>query len=156
MKSEWPTLDEVSKNFSDLLGRETTCKAFTKGPAPDARIMAVYRDRDKHVRFILTTELALACYAGAALALIPKATAQESIKANQLPDNLKANFAEILNVMSSLLSTPERRIAVAEFLLPGEAPPADAEDALIKKTKSTNMTINIEGYGSGLLGLIGG
>ena len=96
-------------------------------------------------------EAGAAAYAGAALAMIPKAVADEAAASGELNDTLKDNFAEVVNIVTGIVNTPIHDHLRMSGLEPGV--PDSVKDLLIKAAGRTTYTIDVADYGAGRIAL---
>ena len=105
---------------------------------------------------VIALDKPLAATLGAAIALIPPATAEEAVGAGPLPQNLLENTSEVLNVMSSLFNAegaPHLRLETVYDS--GAAPlPADVAHWLRSYGPRLDLAVDVRGYGTGLLGVL--
>lgn len=148
----------VGQLLGNLFGKKvTTTKAAAKvvlGPrTPGA--LGVFVADDGQPAALVYCDVAIACSAGAALALVPPATALETVKSNTIPANLLENLHEVINVARSWFESagaPRVKLAVVH------APPwtlAKEELALaMKPTERLDLDIEITGYAKGKMCLL--
>jgi hypothetical protein len=134
-----------------LLGREVTVRRS----APAARrplnapISGVYREDLGSARAVFSLDIGLAAHAAAALTLIPSRVAVEAATARVLPDMLRENVREILNVCAQLLNDePEHHVALREVCV-GPILPQDVVDAV--NPQGLDLDVVVGGYGGGRL-----
>lgn len=128
-----PTLDNVQKLMQCLLGNGVQAKQSVTGPdTAKPYVLASYVDDNDQVRRILTCDLGLANSLGAAISMIPAGLAVDSTKAGSVPDNIKGNLHEVLNVCVNLFTEVSReRLTLKDMKVcpAGEAAPAVAQSA---------------------------
>lgn len=149
-----PPPEAVRDFFGDLLG---------KGVSADKRA-EIDLDSEDHVWFsgvfieddgtvggACISDLALASYGGAALAMIPKPVAEESITKGELAESLAENYHEVANILTALLNGPSVPHLKIRELVPGI--PDDVRDLVLRAAGRRSYDITITDYGTGLLGL---
>jgi hypothetical protein len=153
MPRELPVPKDVKDLFDELLGRPVTV-----GPADPMRaaqlrenpLSCLYVDDKLTLGAIITLDLPLAAYTGAALGLIPVAGAQACIEENELSTMVAENVTEVCNVLSSLLNREgQPRLRVHQTFMPGQMPPADAVGYMLALGRRLDLDIDVQGYGSG-------
>ena len=103
----------------------------------------------------LLADLPLVSHAGAALSLIPADAARDAIKARELDEIMRDNFAELMNMCSGLFNlarTHRVRLSATSF-----APAALASELAAlaaKPTKRLDLEVDVEGYGKGRMILL--
>jgi hypothetical protein len=103
----------------------------------------------------VAADLALTAYAGAALGLVPAASAAQAISDYIVSDAIWENFAEVLSIGSTLLNhdgAPHVRLYAS--YPPGELPPADISGLLHGLGRRLDLKVTIAGYGSGMLSVV--
>jgi hypothetical protein len=113
-----------------------------------------YVNDDGRLVAVAVGDLGFANRAGAALSMVPSAGAEEGLANNELPDTLRENIQEVLNIMASLLnssSTPHMKLRCMH-VMPADAAP-DALQLVADATVRRDFDITIEGYGDGKLSL---
>lgn len=153
-----PIQEAVRDLLSDLVGTgvavdKTSPLIFdeedTKG------VISEYIDDDDVLVALCLADGPFACYCGAALSMIPSAVAKESIKRNELPENLLDNYAEVVNIMSRLVNSstsPHLRLGKV-YVVPGDLPEA-AANAVASPSMRRDFIATISGYGSGKMSLL--
>ena len=149
-----PTADAVSKLIASLVGKNVTAKP---GPAlkelPKGGVVVVCVDEAQAVVAIMVTDVAMAAAAGASLAMIPAAAAQDAARNGALPPNMAENFREVTNVMTSLLTTGSgRAVRQAEFSV--GAVPAQAGGVMSNSSERLDLEVEVQGYGKGALSIL--
>ncbi len=147
-----PTQEQVTRLFSDLLGRKVTAKKVPAQPlhSEAPALVAQYVYQHGGTGALIFCDLAVACHAGAALMLLPPPSAVAAVKAGQLTGTIVDNMREVLNVSANLF-IHEMRAHVrlgAIFELPKELP-ADIAKILAKPLARIDLNVEVSGYGSG-------
>lgn len=149
-----PSPGQLGEFLGDLLGKEVTVstRADELGPEDaDTVVCGVLHDEEGHVGGVCIADLAAAAYAGAALAMIPKGAADDSVKAGELTDTLRENFGEIVNIVTGIVNTP---IHPHLRMVGVEAGVSDAvRDLLIKASGRATFDLEVSDYGPGRLAL---
>lgn len=149
-----PTPEAVRDFFSDLLGKGVSVDRRPEVELDDGAhswISGVFVEDDGSVGGACVADLSLASYAGAALAMVPKPIAEESITAGELAEGLTENFHEVANILTALLngaSVPHLKISALE---PGV--PDEVRDLVVRAAGRRTYEMHISDYGSGLLTL---
>lgn len=147
-----PNDEVVGELLESLLGREVKC-AWTPGnhPLPEAGQVAVYSDDADGAVAVAVADLGFICRTGAALVMVPPGGADEAVETGEVPEQLRENFAEVVNIMASLLNsdaTPHVRLTETHDR---HRAPSDPVIASIMESpaKRRVFDVNIEGYGRG-------
>lgn len=141
---------EFAKALSMLLRRDV--KAKTASPPPPARLKigGIYKYGDGRVLGSVMVDLNFAARSGAALSMIPPDVAAEQIRAGELEEVLRENFAEVLNVLSrAFIAEGDGRVALQTAVFPPQPMPG----AAVAAKASASFDVDISGYGSGLVSL---
>lgn len=118
-------------------------------------VIAEYIDDDDVLLALCLADHAFVCYCGAALSMIPPAAAKESIRRNELPDNLLDNYSEVVNIMARLVNSPTTahlRLGRVH-VVPGELP-EEVSKAVASPSLRRDFAVTITGYGSGNVSLL--
>lgn len=146
-----PKIENTSKILNGLLGGALTVK---EAAAPFAEMPAAvgsYVTDDGETAALFVCDLPFACNVGAALAMIPKSVAEDSIKLGTVDEDLLENLREVLNIAARLFNYAGVGVHVAlrQVVVAGSSVPQD----IIALYKSPHMRVDydadIEGYGPG-------
>ena len=152
---ELPVPKEVKDLFDELLGRPVTIAPADPMKAADLHekpLTCVYVDDRKTLGAVIAMDLKLSAYAGAAIGLIPASGAEACIEEKELSTMVAENVAEVCNILSSLLNREgQSRLKVHQTYLPGQMPPADAAGYLLALGRRLDLTVDVQGYGSGTI-----
>jgi hypothetical protein len=154
-----PDPKPVKDLFQDLLGRNVTIAHTDDVVVPTARracCVGLYVDNQGDTKAIVAADLPLAARAGAALGLVPHAGADTAIENRELPAALYDNFFEVLNIFSSLFNTghTDDHLKLQTVFQPGSVIPMHAAMQLRGLGRRSDFSLEIEGYGSGALGIV--
>lgn len=119
-------------------------------------VIALYLDDLRRPAALVIADLALAATTGAALAMIPAAAANDSLRHGEIPEELFENFREVANVTASLLNsptTPHLTLSGA-WLSDDPALPGEAWTILSDPNKRRRFAVTIDGYGSGTIDFV--
>ncbi|MFQ5556489.1 MAG: hypothetical protein ACE5GB_03130 [Acidimicrobiales bacterium] len=141
-----PDTRELVPMLGGLIGRdlEITATALAD-PTEHVDRTAPYVDDDDRPVVHAGADLAFAMYAGAALAMIPKARAEDAIRSGTADEDLMEIYWEVLNVLTRIINSANE---VHVRLVPGGH--STAED-LSSDRGGISFTVDIDGYGSGTL-----
>lgn len=112
-----PSLDNVLKLMQCLLGEGVQAKDAATGPdLSKPFVLASYVNEASDVRRVLACDLGLANSLGAAFSMIPAGVAAESTKSGSVPENIRVNLYEVLNVCVNLFSEQSKeRLTLGEL-----------------------------------------
>lgn len=148
-----PGAMDVREVFEGLLGRDvevTTGGAMVNPSLPGGALVGIYVDNTLKLGALVLFDLELAARAGAAIALVPAATANYSIEDGELTSALLDNGAEILNIAGSMFNTEgARHLKLDRCYAPGEPLPADVVPWVLAYVRRIDLTLVIKGYGPG-------
>jgi hypothetical protein len=153
-----PAALEVRELLEGLLGRDVQAVVgsgmVNPGEHPGAMV-GVYVDDMLKLRSIIAMDFALAAYAGAAIALLPVATATDAIEAGVMSPALYDNSREILNVAASLFNAENApHVRLYEAHAPRETLPGDVAKWVTAYVRRVDMEMNVSGYGSGHISVL--
>ena len=153
-----PTAKDVRDLLADLLGRDV--QVTTGGPMvnPDVdfgAMVGVYVDRNVRLAAFVLLDIDLASRTGAAIALLPPRAAESAISNGLLPDNIRDNAAEILNIMASLFNVEgAQHVRLDAVYAPGDPIPADVAQWILTFVRRCDLGVDVAGYGPGQFSLL--
>ncbi len=101
------------------------------------------------------SEFSLVVNIGAALAVIPPEVALEHIRKTELPDNIRENFQEVLNVSASLFNKPDsQHLSLGALTITPDTVPDAVQSMIASASGRSDMKIAIPGYGDGMMTLV--
>jgi hypothetical protein len=157
MPSHLPTAKDIRDLFTDLLGRDATlapAPPFAPGPKNPASI-AVYVDDYLRITALIACDLPLSAYAGAAIGLVPVGGADAAVEDGLLPDTLRDNLYEVLNVAASLFNAPGAdHLRLHELYPAGPALPPQLQAQALTLGRREDVELDIAGYGAGRLSVV--
>lgn len=153
----------VNSVFGGLFSRGVAARTLPKPQPTEGTTWAVamYVDPQGKPAALTLFDFSLACYAGAALSIVPASTANECIQARQMEELLQDNLSEVLNIGSAVFNTPEgRHVRLKSMVLvddPAKAAdiPDDFKAVLAKPGERLDVNLTINGYGAGSAIFIG-
>ena len=151
-----PAPEVVRDFFGDLIGKGVSVDKRDEidlDDDDDERVWmsGVFVEDDGTVGGAIVADLALASYGGAALAMVPKPVADESIKDGELSEGLAENFYEVANILTAMLNGPSVPHLKIRELVPGV--PDDVRDLIIRAAGRRSFDLTITDYGPGVLAL---
>jgi hypothetical protein len=159
MKLTLPSPELVSRNYSDLLGRTFAAKKAPQPFAPKpgekwavARYGAGTPGSAAVVYWLV--DLPAAAGLGAALSMIPSATAQAAARDGKFSEALLENFREVMNVGAAMLKSAEGRVALQDVLLPPQPPAAELAKWMASAQQRMDLTTALQGYDAGRIVLL--
>jgi hypothetical protein len=152
-----PHPKDVRDLFEGLLGRDVEVGPGDPVVPSDVTFAGVglYVEDNLTLSGAVSADLALTAYAGAALGLVPVASANDQIRARSLLGPTWENFAEMLNIGVSLLNddgAPHVRLYGTHE--PGELPPTDVLELLRGLGRRLDLSVTIAGYGTGSISIV--
>lgn len=159
VKIPLPLIEAVKDFFGDLLGRGVAldkAQPALRVPNPGGDEFAtkfcisVYHDRRGQLAAVTVAELKLAAAASAALVLTPATVLPEVEKAADFVEDLRANYAEIGNIVAGLLNQGHKGHLkfTGLYVLPEELPEG-VWPLLDAPGGRRDWTLQVEGYASG-------
>jgi hypothetical protein len=156
-----PIQETLRDLFVDLLGKgaEATrgkeLKVGRPGSGP-ALIVATWVDKFDRVGAVCIAELPIAAMVSAALVMAPPSRATDAVTAGALDDDLRENFHEVVNVLTTVLNTPTTPHLKLDrmFQYPAEDLPADVRRVVETPSSRRDFELAIDGYGKGRISLL--
>ena len=100
-----PTAESIRTLLSELTGDTVKVRELTGVPPVD--YIATYFDKSDRLQGVLLADLGFAASSGGKLAMLPRDTVEESVKAGELSEDLNEAFYEVVNIMASLMCGEE-------------------------------------------------
>lgn len=140
-----------------LLGRDVDVLVRAAwAPMPlDRATVAEFVDDHIQLRAVVLLDLPLAVFAGASAGLLPAAGARDMVAERDPSSMVVENLYEVLNVMTSLLNAGTNpHVRIASMHAPGAEFPADIDEITRRLTGRLDLTVSIDGYGTGRIAMI--
>jgi len=148
-----PTQGDLVRHIGDLLAKSIKIDSADK-PKISKHNVGVYRTEDGDVAALIICDAAFGCFVGAALAMVPAGVAQEAARAGKIPDNLRENFDEVLNIIAGLFNREgSPRVRYDKLLGAGDDLPEDVAALDGTPEESQDWSADIDGYGAGLVSI---
>jgi hypothetical protein len=156
-RTELPHIKDVKDLFADLLGRDVdVLVGGAWAPMPlDRATVAEFVDDQVQLRAVAMLDLPLAVYTGAAVGLLPAGGARDMVDERDPSSMVIENLYEVLNVLTSVFNVGTNpHVKIASMYAPGADFPGDIDQVVRRLTGRLDLTVNVDGYGSGRLALI--
>lgn len=152
-----PQPKQLRDLLGELLGREVALEpAAPFAPSPDTPAsVAVYVDDSLRICALIACDLTFSAHAGAAIGLVPVGGAEAAIEDGKLTDTLAENLYEVLNIAASVFNVAGADHLKLHALHPA-GPPLDPMVRIQTLTlgRREDLTVDINGYGSGALSVV--
>ena len=119
-----------------------------------ARAMARYHGPSGNEVAVFIAEIGFAASAGAALSLLPPATAAEWARAGVMTETIEQNFFEVANVLASVVNPKAGHCTLKEVELLADFEKPRDNERLSSAVQQTNLQLTIAGYQPGRVALI--
>ena len=158
MNVHLPVAKEVRDLFTDLLGKPVTIEPTAPlAPSPKRpATIGVYVDDSLRIAALICFDLPLSAYAGAAIGLVPPKVAQESVATGVLPEVLRENLHEVLNIAVSLFNNAPGadHLRLHAMHAAGDTTPRDILVHALTLGRRTDLAIDVPNYGTGVLSVV--
>ncbi len=150
-----PELEKIAELLSDIIAKDVQVSQATTAPAGEGKVTAVYRDDQGQPLSCCICELPLAAFLGAALVRMPAAAAKDAIAAGTLPENLRDNLFEVLNIAAQLFRprAARHRVSLSALHLAAEPLGGELSSALASPASRVDVEVSIPGYEAGKMTL---
>lgn len=147
-----PHEKELCDLLTDLLGRDV--KLSPDDPVPtglqDSFSVATFVTDSLATTALAVLDLPLSAHLGACLGLLPAGAAEDAIAASNLPDVLRENLYEVVNIVSALFNVPNApHVKLYALHGPGDPLPADVRGWLGQRGGRLDVHLSVTGYGGG-------
>lgn len=152
---ELPSAEKLQTIIGGLVMGGITAESCDPSEISDRTIKAIYETETGQGVALCCCDMPLSNFLGASLSMIPAGQANEYANSGALPENIRDNLTEVLNVAANLFITPEsKRLKLKEVLGPGES----HDEALATMIKSPAaqccFNVNVNKYGSGRMSFL--
>ena len=154
-QSPMPSRHAVRTTIEGLIGRDLTIADGLPVPPRSTNVVAVYVTDRLATSALAVIDIAGAARLGGALGMVPRGGVDDAIGSRDLPDHLRSNCYEVLNVLSTVFNLPGHpHVRLYEMYGPGAGVPGDV--AALAGATSTRMdvTFSVAGYGDGQLSIV--
>ena len=151
-----PTGADVRGLLNGLFDRSVTVHEERRPvlPGRGVHVVGSYVEDGGRVRALVLCDLTLGCVLGAALALVPMPRVQEALDSGAVPPDLADNTQEVLNVAASLFNGADAHLKLRATQVAPEPVSDDVVGFLRGAPYRVDLTVEVPGYGSGVLVLM--
>jgi hypothetical protein len=155
VQSPLPSRQAVRDLLEGMTGRDVTIADGNPVPNKPTNVIAVYVNVNLGVQALAVVDLAGAARLGGALGMLPIGGVEDAIDDKDLYGSLRSNCYEILNVLSAVFNVADApHVKLYEMYATGDAVPADILSLSQMLGCRMDVTIDVDGYGQGLLSLV--
>lgn len=145
---------EVAEVLEGMLRKEVGVAAADGPPRRQvARVAARYVDAAGRDAAMCVAEVPLAAAVGAALSMMPPASAKEWGQSGVLPEVVAQNFYEVANVLAKVIGGKDERCVLAELTVHADFEQLPHDELIQSSSHPLHLAIDVDGYGSGRLTL---
>ncbi len=153
-----PVAYEVRNLLDELFGRPVEVKPSAPWAPLNGELgtFALYVDDRLVVRALGVCDLRFSAYAGAAIGLMPPATAQDAVKDGTIDATTQENLYEVLNICAALYNVEgasHMKLHQVHHVGESVAPQVQALSAVLGRR--LDLSVDISGYGTGRLSFVG-
>ena len=145
---------EVSELFTGIIGQKVT---VSPAPGPltedDRGLVGEYLVNKNEVAVACATDVGLANWLGAAMAMIPFPEAQKDVDSGVINEEMKENVEEMLKFASSLFNregAPRHKMN-AVYVIGTDELPETLREVVDSPSARADFEVEVPGYGSGIL-----
>jgi hypothetical protein len=157
-----PTFKDICDLFGGLLGRQVTAASGARVAITfdEPGMVAVYVDDNLAMFAVALFDVPLAAACGAALGLLPPRVVETCLVANALTDAIADNVAEIMNVMTGIVSGPQSpelrlpHLRLHKVYRTEELLPFDVATLASTLGRRVDVELTVAGYGGGQLSIV--
>lgn len=133
--------EEIGKFLSDLFGLSFTAKEDASLTCDTFGALATYVDGEGAAKGRILLDLQGAAILGAALTQVPMGAAEDAVETGTLPDNLRENVEEVLNIAVNVFPAQSTQRLVLKEVTTNSADKPDIADAVA-------LTLDVQRYGA--------
>jgi hypothetical protein len=152
-----PTPKHVRDLLAELLAREVDVTVDDAwAPLPhDMPAVAEYVDNRLRLHAVAMLDLPLAVHLGAAIGLLPPGGAQGMVDGRAPTAMVEENLFEVLSVLAAVLNSDDSvHVTISPMRPIGARPPADVAQVVRRLTGRLDLTVTVDGYGTGRLAIV--
>ena len=123
-------------------------------PGRGVQVVGTYVEGGGSLRALVLLDLTLGCVLGAALAMVRMPRVEEALSGGSVPQDLADNTQEVLNVAASLFNSADAHLKLRAVQVVPEPVTADVVDFLRAHPHRVDYTVEVPGYGTGVLVLL--
>ena len=152
-----PSAEDVGSLLGDLVGRTVTAEASRPRLRRLQQLaIATYATVEHDLVAACLCDLAVAANLGASLAMVPATIANQSLSTGTLSSELLENCTEVLNVASRWVNAEgSPRLILGRLVAPRDEVPEDVLHLLEHVGVRVDFHVEIDGYGGGMLSVVG-
>lgn len=157
VKPDWINPDAVRLLLGGLIGKQVPARSGMPLYATPRTPLAIaeYLTDDDQLGGVVYCDLPLAASLGAALSLLPPNTANDAIKANQLPPMLQENCYEVMNVAARLFNSPIRpHVRLVRMFWNQQSVPIPLSQAVRLLPARLDVALVVPGYAQGTISIL--
>jgi len=154
-QSPLPTRHAVRSLLEGLVGRDVDLKETDPISNATTNLVAAYVTDTMTVSAVAVLDLAGAARLGGALGMLPKGGVDDAIAEKSLPDLMRDNAYEVLNVLAAVFNVEEApHIRLYELYGPDGAVPGDLLALSQVIGSRMDLILGLAGYGDARLSII--
>ena len=123
-------------------------------PGRDVQVVGAYVDDTASVRAVVFTDLTVGAALGGALALVPVPRVEEAVGSGAVPADLADNTREVLNIAASLFNCGDAHLKLSDVFVAPQPVSEQVVDFLRAAQQRQDVTVEVPGYGSGVVALL--
>jgi hypothetical protein len=154
-QSPLPSRHAVRSLVEGLVGRDVELTDGNPVPPKTTNVVAVYVNQRLAVSALAVLNLEGAARLGGALGMLPRGGVEDAIAERNLPEMLRNNCYEVLNVLSAVFNAANApHVRLYEMYGPNGPLPADIASLSAAVGSRMDVKLGIAGYGDGALSLV--
>ncbi|MDQ1289691.1 MAG: hypothetical protein QG622_3257 [Actinomycetota bacterium] len=157
-QSPLPTRHAVRSLIEDLVGRDVDLRDLDRPIQGDAKsFYGVFITDQDMVASVAVLDFEGAARLGGALGMMPRSAVDEAIEDLMLPDLIRDNTYEVLNVMAAIFNVenaPHVRLYDSLYGPGGRVPPADVVGLSQVLGSRMDVALKVAGYGDAQLAIV--
>ena len=154
-QSPLPSRHAVRNVIEGLVGRDVDISDGTPVPSKTTNVVAAYVSDKLALQAVCVVDIEAAARLGGALAMVPKGGVEDAIGERDLPQTLRDNCYEVLNVLASVFNVPNApHVRLYEMYGPNQGVPGDVAAVVGLAGSRMDITLNVSGYGTGLMSIV--
>jgi hypothetical protein len=146
-----PRAAELRETLELLLDKQVRVEPV-RDPVRRPAAVATFADDTGSIGAVAALDGDVACFAGAALSMIPAGVAKQCATRGQIDGSIHENLAEVMNVLSTIFTGGASRVVLDRLYV--EEIPADVRRLLRAPTSALHVRVDIPGYGAGLASVV--
>ena len=154
-QSPLPSRHALRNLVESLIGRDVDISDGVPVVNRTTNVVGVYVNDRLGLQAVCVIDIELAARFGGALGMVPRGGVEDAISERSLPEVLRANCYEVLNVIAAVFNVANApHVRLYEMYGPNAAIPGDVAAVAGLAGSRMDVTMKVAGYGDGHMSIV--